>query len=144
MALGKDPCWSTGKLWGRWREKETDSSSIMNWLQPSGSYAPSTILWQQGAEELGMKEWSWAWGKRRGGGERRWCFNFSLFLTTSKGNKRNHFPQVESVLPAVVVDMQSFHLYLNPWSFLLCFVLWGQVREKLGVLLANKVYPVHF
>lgn len=61
-------------------------------------------------------------------------FGLSLFLTTLLLT----FPQVESVLPIIVIDKWSPCLYLNPWSFpsyfqSLCLSEKGQWESWVGL-----------
>lgn len=71
---------------------------------------------------------------RKGAAESGVFFGLSLFLTTLLLT----FPQVESVLPIIVIDKWSPCLYLNPWSFpsyfqSLCLSEKGQWESWVGL-----------
>lgn len=59
----RSSCWNRRSVWGGWNSKEL-SWTHHNPHSPSPTLLVAEEIEESGMEESGMKEWSWAWGRR--------------------------------------------------------------------------------
>ena len=141
--------WERPHVWvGEKCEEEGESERNCYGLTATPIPHPACTTPGKEVEQLGMKEWSWAWEEEWGQGRK--CFEFclcfyhpTLFLI---GNKVNSFSLSESVLPTVMVTYLpvfiSAHEFSTFFSPLVPLRRWIK-RERLGRESGNQLRSTH-